>query len=1458
MPRAAPRGRCRTMIIFRHERGCLARRHSTNKELGSRAAATRLVAVEDGRPEPDKPDAPLDGAVGGDSAAREPGEERRSRRGRTGKSKARASTDEPAKPKGKGRKRSQERARPKPEEASAPPDAEPEVQADQDATAANPEVPARDAEPSSEEPSSEPRAPELGEGLVADVAADTAPKSETPTTAPESPVATPVAPYPVPPPRPLGATLPPPRVRRRMASRIPMIEDRLDPRVLERDSLGPSSVRPSARPRDSIVPTSVRPSALAPSTPPAPRLPNLRALDEEAEEATVRSRPSAPPLVGLGARRTPTVAPPPAKDSIAPPPRERAEADGNPFAALFGQDTIDPGGARDDDEPARGRSDFEPLDVVHANNLKESDFNPFASDSRVPDDEPAASSMNSFLADSVPVPSGLQAMFGGALESLDRTTPVSRVDTPPPPRRTSRPAVAEDDGDAPDSLLGGDSNTGGAASDGASNRDDEPARARGEAALLDDEDEPPAQRDAPRLLEGDGEGPLEAHRMSFSPTSAGSTSIAPNPFDDDFVPPSILIDTNDPSLTSLDTALENILGAKFSSVPAAGADRMPGQLDEILRDAERAAVPGPEVDFGGLVDDFAEDDVPSSAGKVPPAAETLRGAAHGDDPFEDPKTRAALRSAGRGWDGIPGQVDLARIRGNAGDEVLDVDGADVHSVPPPAPQRWPEADSEDFAEPVRRRGSSSAAQSSAPPPSPSDPLDDEPTADSVEGSAPMASEWGSMPPPALSERKAIPNYEDSIENLVRSASIRPEPRKAEPRPPSLPSTSLPPLAGRPKPLVPNLGMWLAGLAVLGAVTVTLLPWYLLQRAEKHSTNCFRDVLRTAEGDPHGCVPGTSELALARSLPWLEEDARRIKDSSEFRAARLAYDKATAIVPHAGRRDEAARKLLELTYRGSSSERTAALGVVAGAHAAVTQFALANREPEAVSFALRSARAVGQLEDMRALATGSSEEDPFGMSLRRGALLCLLGDPNEGARAFVAADVSHQRLNTSLDGHGLARLGLVACGKPKGVSGEIDAQAIGDRIRPSMAALEASLETQEGFAAARAFLEDPKFKVGGIQRLRIAPWVIRETQPSALEALRLLAPQHAAAARLDLNATRTPWTLLDVEVPVQAVYVEPSVAEAAANYLTKLADKVDGKPLDCSGEECPDPAALKLPEAILNEAARMLWFESAAEHARLGHREATIEAVQRATELAVKSRRHLSATLLLAVGDAEGALSLLAEALAGLDAYTPQAQTRIRMNQALALAHLGRFDKAQAAAEKAFLAAGEAEEAARSASEGLDADVALQDDRISSAWLWGAMSLLAGKPDAVSEALRDARTKELAEVATWLGLATRPEEERRVERWELALPTPSQSALPAVMYVVSRAVPSMTDVEVWLDRIFQQEHRTQPTRAMLARSEAARWRNDPEGERTWQTRASKVLGLVKDYRTALLAHVLELR
>jgi hypothetical protein len=173
-------------------------------------------------------------------------------------------------------------------------------------------------------------------------------------------------------------------------------------------------------------------------------------------------------------------------------------------------------------------------------------------------------------------------------------------------------------------------------------------------------------------------------------------------------------------------------------------------------------------------------------------------------------------------------------------------------------------------------------------------------------------------------------------------------------------------------------------------------------------------------------------------------------------------------------------------------------------------------------------------------------------------------------------------------------------------------------------------------------------------------------------------------------------------------------------------------------------------------------------------------------------------------------------------------------------------------------------------------MSLQADEIAAAWLWGAIGLhlgeerqvLAKLPAAVSVAgplsviaADGPPPSPLAELAYWLQLASSSlttEQQRKPMRPRLALDLPQRAphaaVLPAVMYIVGRTVPPSTDVDVWLDRIFDAEHRRQPVRTMRARAEAARWRGDGDAAHEWQTRAAVMTRLVEDYPTALLAHV----
>jgi hypothetical protein len=157
-----------------------------------------------------------------------------------------------------------------------------------------------------------------------------------------------------------------------------------------------------------------------------------------------------------------------------------------------------------------------------------------------------------------------------------------------------------------------------------------------------------------------------------------------------------------------------------------------------------------------------------------------------------------------------------------------------------------------------------------------------------------------------------------------------------------------------------------------------------------------------------------------------------------------------------------------------------------------------------------------------------------------------------------------------------------------------------------------------------------------------------------------------------------------------------------------------------------------------------------------------------------------------------------------------------------------------------------------------AELMLAEDRRSAAWLWGALALATGKGKQVLGLLEETKAEDLLDLAHWLALARTPEQERVKQRWTLMMREPPGAVLPAAMFVVATIVPSEASVEVWLDRVFQDVHREQPIRAMLARAECARWRGDAASERLWRDRAARLTKLIDGYPRALLAHLVELR
>jgi hypothetical protein len=77
---------------------------------------------------------------------------------------------------------------------------------------------------------------------------------------------------------------------------------------------------------------------------------------------------------------------------------------------------------------------------------------------------------------------------------------------------------------------------------------------------------------------------------------------------------------------------------------------------------------------------------------------------------------------------------------------------------------------------------------------------------------------------------------------------------------------------------------------------------------------------------------------------------------------------------------------------------------------------------------------------------------------------------------------------------------------------------------------------------------------------------------------------------------------------------------------------------------------------------------------------------------------------------------------------------------------------------------------------------------------------------------------------------------------------------AMMYVVGQATHG--DVEVWLDYNFSTPHRNGDRRMLLARAEAARWRDDDVAQAKWEGRALRLMKLIKDHPTDCLAKLVE--
>jgi hypothetical protein len=634
----------------------------------------------------------------------------------------------------------------------------------------------------------------------------------------------------------------------------------------------------------------------------------------------------------------------------------------------------------------------------------------------------------------------------------------------------------------------------------------------------------------------------------------------------------------------------------------------------------------------------------------------------------------------------------------------------------------------------------------------------------------------------------------------------------------------------------EMALGAGGLLVVTLAVVAVLPVYLLERAAAESTACFEAIERSGNGEARACVPS---LWLPESLPWFSGDAAQLQIDLAYRAAVLDFARATAIAPDAAERDAAARRIYALGFGISRPTNVDALAAVPGAFETQVALALESDDKRIRELGYGAARALADIEAIRALAAHADPGDAPSTSLERGAALCLLGDEAAGQRALVAADEAARSAGETL---GMARLALLACRYDGRL---VDPRTVEPALFATLARFEAALGQVEGIDRARGFLEEPS-GLTPVARLRLGAIVADATRSDAIATLGWLAPARGTSASPPLESLESPWLLLDPADPVDALITDPGASGRVAAAL--LAAELGDQPLGCRGAECPSESVLARPGASARQLAWMLWLDAAAEHARRGATEPAKQALAHADALAEDDRRRLSGAIHLVIDDAAGALAVV-EAPGERPALERLAVERTR---ALALAHLGRFDEALRAAEAAYAAAARAEDDVTA-----HELAALGSERGAAAWLWAALATRAERGREVRAVLDQAGREELTPIVEWLELAISAENDRRPLRLGASLGEVPTSTLPAVVDLVARALPEGAEVEIFLDRIFDPIHRRAPLRTMLARAEAARWRGDAEAAERWLERAARLRALPRDERGALLAHLARL-
>lgn len=632
--------------------------------------------------------------------------------------------------------------------------------------------------------------------------------------------------------------------------------------------------------------------------------------------------------------------------------------------------------------------------------------------------------------------------------------------------------------------------------------------------------------------------------------------------------------------------------------------------------------------------------------------------------------------------------------------------------------------------------------------------------------------------------------------------------------------------------------WFARLSVLGLLfgAFAYLPEWLIDRAEASSVACFES-LPASHDEPESCRERVL-LLWPLAVPWKHEAALAEWRSTAAQVADLVVSRDL----DGADRDARARALLERDP-GRHAYKLALQGAfrvladsdvvdLAGLQAAATLVDLDAVKRHAAS--------------MEALPP-STEADAA-----RGSWLCLLGEREAGLAALVRADETYRNTVTKNGvGWNRSRLALVACG---GTPAELGFSPFdtSDYGREAMTMLRlADPSWQKG--RRRAVLREMRDNLEGETSALAAYALADGGELTWSEALVWVAPDSVNGAFEPPTNGLTPWGIHSPGALNDDGRVAPAVFEAAARQsarLAKAAPVSSEKPTRYLGSgNTATEAAYQEPKKTLLNATWLFGWHAAVGYARWGKRDEALAALEAVKGVIPEGERWHTAAVHIAVRDHEGALRKLEAAPKASELGEPE-RFYLELNRAYALAGLGRFEEAHAAA--------------RQAAKNASANVYGSDGE--SAALVVATALAANKAPDIALGTPELDTTVDYEssiqrpwVAGWLALISKPSEERA----KLRMRVPAQGLLsrfngaPAAFFIAGRMVDDPTNgeqVEMWLDRVFSVWHLKGRSTAAIAqaRAEAARWRGDPAAAEIWQKRADTLFALIDSHDKAILA------